>query len=115
MMICYVLVIVRFAQSATGRRWLAPLEDAGRMPLTNDLMQTAICITLFYGWGFGLWLKVGPALGLALAFGIWRAPGAAAALSPGCGAQGTTAVASISTSARSSISAATCTADIATL
>jgi uncharacterized protein len=73
MMIFYVLVIVRIAHTAAGRRWLAPFEAAGRMPLTNYLMQTAICITLFSGWGFGLWLKVGPALQLALALGIFFA------------------------------------------
>ena len=43
------------------------------MPLTNYLMQTAICTTLFYGWGFGLWNKVGPAAELALAFVIFFA------------------------------------------
>jgi uncharacterized protein len=67
LMVFYTLVIVRVAQSASGRRWLLPFEAAGRMPLTNYLMQTAVCVTLFDGWGFGLWLNVGPAAGLALA------------------------------------------------
>jgi uncharacterized protein len=71
LMIFYVLVIVRIAQSATGQRWLKPWSMAGRMPLTNYLMQTAICLTLFQHWGFGLWLKVGPALGLVLALAIF--------------------------------------------
>ena len=70
MMIFYVLVIVRIAHTARGRRWLAPFEAAGRMPLTNYLMQTAICITLFSGWGFGLWMKVGPAQQLELALAV---------------------------------------------
>jgi uncharacterized protein len=36
-------------------------------------MQTAICTTLFYGWGLGLWGKIGPAAELALAFVIFFA------------------------------------------
>ena len=71
LMIFYVLVIVRLAASERGRRWLAPWAAAGRMPLTNYLMQTAICLVLFQHWGFGLWMKVGPALGLVLALAIF--------------------------------------------
>jgi uncharacterized protein len=43
------------------------------MPLTNYLMQTLIATALFYGWGLGLWGKVGPALDLVLAIGIFFA------------------------------------------
>ena len=41
------------------------------MPLTNYLMQTAICLVLFQGWGLGLWMKAGPALSLLLALAIF--------------------------------------------
>lgn len=71
MMIFYVLVIVRIAASERGRRWLAPWAAAGRLPLTNYLMQSAICLVLFQHWGLGLWMKVGPALGLVLALAIF--------------------------------------------
>ncbi len=73
LMIFYVLVIVRLSQSAAGRRWMAPWEAAGRLPLTNYLMQTAICLVLFQHWGFGWWLQVGPALGLVLSLVIFFA------------------------------------------
>ena len=71
MMIFYVLVIVRLAQHSTWQRRFAPMAAAGRMPLTNYLMQTLICTALFYGWGFGLWGRVGPAAGLALALAVF--------------------------------------------
>ena len=73
MMIFYVLVIVQLAQIPAWQRRLSPLAAAGRMPLTNYLMQTAICTTLFYGWGFDLWGKVGPAAEFGLAFVIFFA------------------------------------------
>ncbi len=73
MMIFYVLVIVRLAQQPAWRARLVPMAAAGRMPLTNYLMQTAVCITLFYGWGLGLWGRVGPAWGLLLALLIFFA------------------------------------------
>jgi uncharacterized protein len=70
-MIFYVTVIIRAMQSDTWRRRLAPLTLAGRMPLTNYLMQTLIGTFLFYHWGLGLWGTVGPALDLVLAVAIF--------------------------------------------
>ena len=71
MMVFYVLVVVRLVQHPAWQRRLAPLSLAGRMPLSNYLLQTAICTTLFNGWGLGLWGRVGPALGLLLALAIF--------------------------------------------
>ena len=73
LMVFYVLLIVQLFQHQTWKRLVRPFELAGRMPLTNYLLQTAICTTLFYGWGFGLWAKVGPAAGLALSVLIFFA------------------------------------------
>jgi uncharacterized protein len=73
LMCFYVLLIVRIAQSERGQRWLAPWRAAERMPLTNYLMQTAICLVIFQHWGFGMWLKVGPAWGLVLSLFIFFA------------------------------------------
>ena len=71
MMIFYVLLIVRLSQHPVWARRFGPVAAAGRMPLTNYLMQTGICTVLFYGWGFGLWGKVGPAAGVVLALAIF--------------------------------------------
>jgi uncharacterized protein len=71
MMCFYVLTIVRLAQLPDWQRRFAPIATAGRIPLTNYLMQTVIATALFYGWGLGLWGKVGPALQLLIALAIY--------------------------------------------
>jgi uncharacterized protein len=71
LMICYVLIIVRMVAHPAWARRLRPMQAAGRMPLTNYLMQTLVCITLFHGWGFGLWGRVGPAAMLVSALAIF--------------------------------------------
>jgi uncharacterized protein len=71
LMLFYVLAIVRLAQLPAWQQRLAPLAAAGRMPLTNYLMQTLICTALFNAWGLGWWGKVGPALGFVLSLGIF--------------------------------------------
>ena len=70
-MIFYVSTIVRAVCNERWRRRLASITLAGRMPLTNYLLQTLIGVTLFYHWGFGLWGDVGPALDLVLAVAIF--------------------------------------------
>jgi uncharacterized protein len=71
MMCFYVLTIVRLAQAPEWQKRFAPMAACGRMPLTNYLGQTLIATTIFYGWGFGFYGKMGPALGLVLAFAIY--------------------------------------------
>jgi uncharacterized protein len=67
----YVATIVRCVHNDAWRRRLAPMATAGRMPLTNYLMQTLMATFIFYGWGLGFWGRVGPALDLAIAFVIF--------------------------------------------
>jgi uncharacterized protein len=50
---------------------LMPLTYVGRMALTNYLLQTVICTTLFYGYGFGLYGKIGITTGILLTIVIY--------------------------------------------
>jgi uncharacterized protein len=71
LMLFYVATIVRLAANERWRRSLQPMAAAGRMPLTNYLMQSVIGTFIFYGWGLGFWGQVGYAAQLGLAFAIF--------------------------------------------
>jgi uncharacterized protein len=71
LMLFYASTIVVLTYSPRWGRYLAALAPAGRMPLTNYLMQSVICTTIFYGYGFGLFEKIGPAVGFGLSFVIY--------------------------------------------
>lgn len=54
-----------------GRGFLTIFAPAGRMALTNYLMQTIICVTIFYGYGFGYFGQVGALQASVIALGIF--------------------------------------------
>ena len=49
-------------------RFLAPV---GRMALTNYIMQTVLCIIIFYGVGYGFGGDIGPSVFWPIALGIY--------------------------------------------
>ena len=51
-----------------GRRFITVFAPVGRMALTNYLMHSIICVTLSYGFGFGMWWHTGAAKAMAIAF-----------------------------------------------
>jgi uncharacterized protein len=54
------------------RGWsLRSLTAVGRMALTNYLLQSVICTTIFYGHGLGLFGRVDRAGQLAILIGVW--------------------------------------------
>ncbi len=68
LMLFYASTIALVVQAPAWRERLAPLAAAGRMPLTNYLLQTALATALFYGWGLGWWGRADTAaqIGIAL-------------------------------------------------
>jgi len=67
----YAIAVVRFVGTGTPARWLRPLQLAGRMPLTNYLLQTLLASFCFYGWGLGWWGRSGAAFDTALAIALF--------------------------------------------
>jgi uncharacterized protein len=55
LMLGYVACLVLALQTPTGQRLLGWLAPAGRMALTNYLMQSLVASAFFYGYGLGQW------------------------------------------------------------
>jgi uncharacterized protein len=53
-----------------GRRPITVFAPVGRMALTNYLMHSIICVVLSYGFGFGLWWRIGASRAMAIAAAI---------------------------------------------
>jgi uncharacterized protein len=67
----YVATVVLLWQNAVWQQRLLPFSYVGRMALTNYLLQSLICTTIFYSYGLGLYGRVGPLLDLALGLVIY--------------------------------------------
>jgi uncharacterized protein len=53
------------------RRLTSRLAAVGQMALTNHLLQSLICTTLFYGYGFGLYGKLQRYQLYFVVIGVW--------------------------------------------
>ncbi|MEK4228473.1 DUF418 domain-containing protein [Solibacillus sp. FSL H8-0538] len=67
----YIAVIVLVCLLPIALKLLGPIAKAGRMSMTLYLMQSVICTTLFYHWGFGLYGQVDVQMGIYIALGIY--------------------------------------------
>ncbi len=70
-LVALVATLWQRAPSSHGRRLLASLAPVGRMALTNYLMQTVICVLIFYGYGFGQFGKFGATTATLIALAIF--------------------------------------------
>jgi uncharacterized protein len=55
----FIALISTLWQKDVWRRLLSFLAPVGRMALTNYLLQTVICVLIFYGFGFGQYGRFG--------------------------------------------------------
>jgi uncharacterized protein len=69
--LAYAAALVLLLQSEFWQRGLRGIASTGRMALSNYLLQSLICTTIFYSYGLGLFGSVGRATGLALAVLIY--------------------------------------------
>lgn len=67
----FIALVATLWQKAAWRRMLTFLAPVGRMALTNYLLQTIICVFIFYGFGFGLFGKIGALTATLTALGIF--------------------------------------------
>lgn len=67
----YIAAFALLYQSKWELKMQASFANIGRMSMTNYLMQSIICTTVFYGYGFGLFAKLGAAGGIVLAIVIF--------------------------------------------
>lgn len=67
----YIAVVVLLTQLPFMVKLLSPIAKAGRMSLTLYLMQSIVCTTLFYNWGFGLYGKVDVQMGIYIALALF--------------------------------------------
>jgi len=68
--LCFVKILL-VLQGPFCKKLLTPLAAAGRMALTNYLMQTLLSVFVFYGFGLGLYGAVTVTVGILLTIGIY--------------------------------------------
>lgn len=68
--LAYVSGLTLLCLNPIWQQRLAILAPAGRMTLTNYVMQSVLGWLVFYGSGFGLFGKVGPAIALLITLGL---------------------------------------------
>ncbi|MEL7060309.1 MAG: DUF418 domain-containing protein [Acidobacteriota bacterium] len=71
MAIGHVGVVMWICRAEHFARWRGWMASTGRMAFTNYLMQSVLCTTLFYGYGFGLFGHVERPWLMAIVAVVW--------------------------------------------
>ena len=69
----YASTVALLWQTVQWRPRLRPFVAVGRMALSNYLLQSIVCTTLYYSWGVGLYGRVGPLLGFVPTIAVYSA------------------------------------------
>jgi uncharacterized protein len=69
----YASTVALLWQKIQWRARLRPFAAVGRTALSNYLLQSLVCTTLYYSWGGGLYGRVGPLLGFVPTVAIYAA------------------------------------------
>lgn len=68
----FIIAIVALAwQSHAAQKTLSILAPVGRMALTNYILQTVVCVTIFYGYGFQRFGTIGATAATLIALAIF--------------------------------------------
>ena len=67
----YALACFACAAALGRARLLRPFAFAGRMPLSNYLLQTLMASFVFYGWGLGFWGRATPLVEMVLPIALF--------------------------------------------
>jgi uncharacterized protein len=67
----YIGLVMLICQANPLEKFTRPFTAVGRTALSNYLLQTLICTTIFYGHGFGLFGKVERAGQALIVLAIW--------------------------------------------
>ncbi|GKU76374.1 DUF418 domain-containing protein [Paenibacillus sp. L3-i20] len=67
----YLFTFAWILSGVKNKKLLYPFEAVGKLSLTNYLMQSVICTTIFYGYGFGYYGKLGLTAGIGIALVIY--------------------------------------------
>ena len=67
----WVGLVMLVCKSDRAKYLVRPFAAAGRMALTNYLLQSVICTTIFYGHGFGLFGRVERLGQIAIVLTVW--------------------------------------------
>lgn len=71
LMLAYVSAFCLLALHPTWGKRISILAPVGQMALTNYLTQSIVCTLIFYGYGLGLFGKMGAAAGIGLTIVIY--------------------------------------------